>query len=206
MFSVAQQTELVVIDVALVSVAAIGYFGWQLRGLNRNLDSVKEPLAQALAYWGRHIRLSEAMVEAQLTRIESVAKTIVFARTEIFPASAENGSHGVAVFGIRNVGNEAVFSLGVTRTESDGPPSEDAVSVLGVLENIDNYLTLEHDGPAVVLGDIALWYRDLSGRLWVRRYLDQNARLVETTPAPAEAEASPTAPHTLTAPTTGDRP
>jgi hypothetical protein len=196
-----QQTGIISLELALLGIVVAGAAVWQLRVLNRHLAEVKEPLKDLLRHWADHLQFQDQLFEARRRDTELVAKTVVVARTEVFPANAEPGARGAAVFGVRNVGNEAVFVLGVTRDQAEGAPPGPVTQVLGVGDVQECYLTLEPELPPLDVADVALWYRDLSGRLWVRRTTDEHASLMERPPAPVpepvpvpepELEAVPT--------------
>lgn len=185
--STTSTVEIGALELGFFIVLGICYAGWQLRSLNMTLDKTFASFSTLLRELAdTHTRLADAytraverqenLLKSTLAAVEPIAKTIVFARPEIYQAKPLSRERGAGVFSIRNVGSEAVFALGITRTEADGPPPEEDVQILSTFEPVELYLTLEPDLPPLDVAQVTLWYRDLSARVWVRRFADAHAR------------------------------
>ncbi|MFC4029854.1 hypothetical protein ACFO3J_00045 [Streptomyces polygonati] len=179
-------TSLAVVFAAVVGSAAY-HIGSRLQKVQQELRLLTMGL-QNLA------RIGEAQLTAadderagrRMAAAGAAATTVTFSRAEIHQPKPETGELGIGVFGVRNNGSEAVFALGLTRSAADGPPREATPRGIGVIEIVELTLVLPPDEPALELAEVALWYRDSFGQLWVRRFADHRATFVPAEEAPVE--------------------
>ncbi|WP_067466471.1 hypothetical protein [Actinomadura macra] len=179
------QLNIVIIELLLVLLGTGVYAGFQLKSVNRHLAELRKPLIDYLSIATARAEREQRISDAVLGGTEGIAKTVVFSRIEVYPANPAYGEKGVGVFGIRNVGGEAVFVMGVTRDPDLAPARMAGGTVLAPADVVDQYLSLEPGDPELDVGQVALWYRDLSGRIWRRCGTDPHAvQMTITSPDP----------------------
>lgn len=175
--------------IALIFFTALGgvayYVVSRMQNVARTLERLVEGLNQLV-----EIRQDEARIAQDERELRSLAAantastTVAFAWTETYPADPETNEVGIGVFGVRNVGNETVFALGLTRSVDVGPPQSPKHQVIGVFDTVELSLVLAPDDPPLDLTEVTLWYRDMAGRHWTRRYGDHRAHRFEPVEAP----------------------
>jgi hypothetical protein len=181
--------KLSILDGALVAVACgaviygMGFIVWRtlqmsntVASLDRRLDSVAGSLL-TLVQLRRDERQEAADLMAIQQSLSPMAMNIVFDGFEIFDAGSRAGEIGMGVFTVRNVGNEAVFLLGITATAAAAMPGGPA-RVLPAFGDRALNLRLDPGDPPLDPDKVTLWYRDLRGRYWVRSLCDTNAARV----------------------------
>ena len=183
--------------VALATIAVIygaGFVVWRtmqmsrtFAAIDRRLDTVASSL-QTLA----DLRLKEweDSVDSQSQTIAGAAVNIVFDDSDVFDAGP--GETGVGVFQLRNVGPDAAFLLGLTRTPDEAPPRGPVrLLVPGGERNLN--LRLDPGQPPLVEDMVTVWYRDLRGRPWRRSLGDVQATRLPDPPVAEPAVVEPAA-------------
>jgi hypothetical protein len=175
----------------VVILLGVLFIGWRAWHAFRGLESAAASLHQIMVILGDQERRAQenekAELKARQNRVDTMAVNIVFDGFEIFEASPDKREIGVGVFTVRNVGNEAVFLLGVTRTAQAGMPSATG-RVLSPVGSRDVNLRLDPGDPPLDRDEATIWYRDLLGRHWMRRLRDTRATLVPEEPEPAATQ------------------
>lgn len=179
-----------------VVVCGMAFVAWQALQMSRafgsadrKLDSVAASLL-ALAELRQQERQENAQIAA--SRVIPAAVDVVFDGTEVFPARPETGEIGIGLFTMRNVGHEAVFLLGITRTATADIPPGPAL-LLPPADSRDLSLRLDPGDPPLDEGKVTAWYRDLTGRHWARSLGDLQATPMPAAPAVGQAAGEPAA-------------
>jgi hypothetical protein len=181
--------------VAFASLAVIcgaGFVVWRtmqmsrtFAAIDRRLDTVASSL-QTLA--DLRMKEWEDSIASRSHAIPGAAVNIVFDHSDVFNASP--GEAGVGVFTLRNVGPDAAFLLGVTRTPDEAPPQGPVrLLVPGGERNLN--LRLDPGQPRLDEDKVTVWYRDLRGRPWRRSFGDVQATLLPDPPAVEPAATGP---------------
>lgn len=186
------------LEIALITFvffAALGGLAYYVVSRMQNVARTLERLAE-----GIHLLVEIRQDEARLARDErdlrslaaanAASTTVVFAFTETYPANPEMNEVGIGVFGVRNVGGETVFALGLTRSVDVGPPQAAKQQVIGAFDTVELSLLLAPEDPPLDLTEVTLWYRDMAGRHWTRRYGDHRAQRFEPVDAPGPQRVS----------------
>jgi hypothetical protein len=178
--------DLVALFIGIVWVA---WRAWQTsQNVSRRLDDLSRSLT-LVAGWMEELVERQAPVPAEGELVAAVARNVVVGKIEIFDAREEEQATGVGVFTVHNVGGEAVFVLGATRTAADETPPGSGRLLMPGLE-LDEYLHLGPGERALDLEKVTIWYRDLRGRRWARCIGDPHATEVsQAAPAPEVEEA-----------------
>jgi hypothetical protein len=138
-------------------------------------------------------------VPAEGELVAAVARTVVVGKIEIFDAREEEQATGVGVFTVHNVGGEAVFVLGATRTPADeSPPGSGRLLIPGL--ELDEYLHLSPGEWALDIEKVTIWYRDLRGRRWARCIGDPHATEISRAATAPEVEEAVQVPDIAAAP------
>lgn len=209
--------QVVVAVDCVVLFFAMAFVIWQawkaLRRASETLDNVDRSLhslaESMLSLATLQIRRQELDLAASQGQVIPVAMNVVIDGVEIFDANPQTAEIGFAVFTVRNVGGDAVFVLGVTRTAEDGmPPGQGRL--VSQFEGRDVNLRLDPSDPPLDLQQVTVWYRDLRGRRWMRSLGDSQATQVAEAPAevpaavpaevPAEVPAAASVPEAIPSP------
>ena len=111
----------------------------KLESIDRSMQSITVSLSDSVTS-----QLRQQELTAIQSQVSPVAMNIVVGDIEIFDAVPGKDEIGIAVFTVRNVGNESVFVLGATRTAEAGcPRAGDACSprLTGVMYTCASTLT-----------------------------------------------------------------
>jgi hypothetical protein len=171
---------IVVVDCVafLIAMAFIAWRAWQaFRRASQTLDKVDRSLESVATSIGSLVEIREQELMASQNRVNPVAVKIVVDNAEIFDAKPQTREIGIGVFTVRNVGNDSVFIVGVTRTAEDGMPQGQG-RLLTPLDGRDVHLRLAPDDPPLDMKTVTIWYRDLQGQHWRRSLADPQATQV----------------------------
>jgi hypothetical protein len=183
-------SKLSVLDGTLAALACVaviygtGFVVWRTLQMSRTFASVDRRLetvtASLLSLVDLRLKEQQDAADRQSLTVPAAALNIVFDRTDVFNAGP--GEIGIGVFTLRNVGNDAVFLLGITRTPHEAVPQGPARLLAPVGER-DLNLRLDPGDPPLVEDQVTVWYRDLLGRQWQRSLSDPRATPVPEAPA-----------------------
>lgn len=187
-------------------IYGVAFIGWRAWHVSRKFDSVAERLDSVAISLAKLARLQQderdeaaQLAAAQLAALQSApTMSIVFEKAEVFEPLPQRNEIGIGTFTVGNVGNDAVFLLGITRTAADDMPGGHGYLLRGH-GNRDLSVRLNPGDPPLDREQVTLWYRDLRGRHWMR-----SMSAVRAVPVPDER--LPTAvTDTVVRPVTGEQ-
>jgi hypothetical protein len=194
-FLTPRETAAIKVTGATGIVAGLCYLAWRLHRTSSAIESLAHSLVELVKLRADELKakkVSEAISDEAF--LDRRARAVVLEVIEIFPANTHSKSWGVALFRVRNMGADSIFTLGIARHSGAGTPPDAGqpprILVGGEARELE--LLLDPALGALDEATVAVWYRDLFGRNWRRGLHDQRAALIEA-PAAEAANQIPAA-------------